>query len=256
VTGPEENVNADATDPTMPAWDGRVVQLPTPGWLYEDRNNITIKIDASHALAELADSYSPRWRLSLTLNGIDAAAFALSPADPTILIVVSDLVPGRHYLSVVLHVGAHALPGEEVPFFVDRDSEASSFAQVENAAKSRVAEKREALIKWAQRHGKGFTKLRIADDGFGGNALFATQDIADKEVVGVVPYSMTLSPEGVERASTKNFSIMLAALFEDKRVPHEILVCMFLLKELDAGSSSFFSPYLDLLPPPSRLHSR
>ena len=29
-------------------WDGHAISLPTPGWLYQDRNNVTFIVDVSH----------------------------------------------------------------------------------------------------------------------------------------------------------------------------------------------------------------
>ena len=48
---------------------------------------------------------------------------------------------------------------------------------------------------------------------------------------------------------------MLQEFYADVTVPPEIVTCMFLLKEQHAGEQSFFAPYLDLLPPPSRFVS-
>jgi len=45
---------------------------------------------------------------------------------------------------------------------------------------------------------QGFAKVRIGDDAYGGNALFATNDIAQNELIGVceclsLPLSLSLS---------------------------------------------------------------
>jgi len=46
-------------------------------------------------------------------------------------------------------------------------------------------------------HTQGFAKVRIGADGYGGNALFATDDIAENELIGVcecLSLSLSLSP--------------------------------------------------------------
>ena len=139
--------------------------------------------------------------------------------------------------------------GDEVAFFVDEV--ASPFSMLEAASRRNVAQKREAFVQWARQH-VGFSKLVLDDDGYGGNALFAAEDIAEGEEVARIPYSMTISPEGVVHAASSTAG-MLAELYADRRVPHEILSCMFLLLEIHAGRHSFFAPYLDLLPPPSKM---
>lgn len=40
-------------------------------------------------------------------------------------------------------------------------------------------------------------QIKIDDDGAGGNALFASADIAAGEIIGRIPYNMTLSRFGV-----------------------------------------------------------
>jgi len=64
---------------------------------------------------------------------------------------------------------------------------------------------------------------------------------------------MTFSPEGIVHATS--MKQMLQEFYADVTVPPEIVTCMFLLKEQHAGEQSFFAPYLDLLPPPSRFVS-
>ena len=64
----------------------------------------------------------------------------------------------------------------------------------------------------------------------------------------MLPFAFTISPEGIEHAT--DMKEMLEELYYDQRVPHEIMSCIFLLKELAAGDKSKFAPYLDLLPPP------
>jgi hypothetical protein len=167
-----------------------------------------------------------------------------------------DLPAGRHFLEVALHGrrpdSEPELVGGEVAFFV-HPVEASPFSMLERASTLDLAEKRAALVRWAQQHAEGFSKVHVDADDFGGNALFAAADIDENEVVGTIPYSMTFSPEGAARAGA--VGEMLAHMYGDVRVPHEILSCMFLLSELQAGRESFFAPYLDLLPPPSSLRT-
>jgi hypothetical protein len=164
-------------------WDGQGIRLPTPGWLYQDRRNVTLRLNVSHVPAE---AFRADWRWELWLNGNKAGDLEFTPAAPAVTVVVTGgdegWPAGRHEVQVRLH-GVHGMhAGELVPFFVDR--EGSPFSMVESAAREHVAEKREGLMNWVQEHGQGFTKLRIDGDKFGGNALFASQDIAEDEVVG------------------------------------------------------------------------
>ena len=164
-------------------WDGQGIRLPTPGWLYHDRRNVTLRLNVSHVPAE---AFRADWRWELWLNGNKASDLVFTPAAPAVTVVVTGgdegWPAGRHEVQVRLH-GLHGMhAGELVPFFVDR--EGSPFSMVESEAREHVAEKREGLMNWVQKHGQGFTKLRIDGDKFGGNALFASQDIAENEVVG------------------------------------------------------------------------
>lgn len=99
------------------------------------------------------------------------------------------------------------------------------------------------------------------------------QDLEDDFLVATIPYNLTLSPEGV--AHTR-FPALFAQLYADTRVPPDLVTALLLLVELHAGeerrtqdeneqasskqqaserdqSGSFFAPYIELLPPPSRL---
>jgi hypothetical protein len=106
-------------------WDGQAFRLPTRGWLYADRSNVTLRVDVSHVPAE---AFRAEWRWELWLNGMKASDLVLTPASPAVAIVVSDFRAGRHDVQVRLH-GAHGVrEGELVPFFVD--PEGSSFSAV------------------------------------------------------------------------------------------------------------------------------
>jgi len=65
--------HADETHAAAPSWDGRAIEMPTPGWLYPE-SNITIKMDVGHALGV---AYSPEWRWEVFLNGHTAVEPAL-----------------------------------------------------------------------------------------------------------------------------------------------------------------------------------
>ena len=83
--------------------------------------------------------------------------------------------------------------------------------------------------------------------------MFATHDIKEGEVVGELPYSMGFNAEGVSRASSKKG--LWEELYKNTKVPDVLVTGMFLLSEIEAGNASFFAPYIDLLPPPSRMQT-
>ena len=186
---------SSTSDPAPPQWDGNAISEPQPGWLFQhDQTHILVTIDVSH----LKDVYSQDWGWSLWWNDVLLSTLDLS-TDLRTSLSVQVPSPGRHEIHVRLKAGMYELVGIKVPLYVDFGS---SFARLDNAAKSRLAEKREAFLKWVQTHGEGFTKLRIEDDGYGGSALRATHDLEKGEVIGVMPLSMTFSPDGVVRASS------------------------------------------------------
>ena len=87
------------------------------------------------------------------------------------------------------------------------------------------------FLAWLREHGQGFEKVygtaffscpgrlcsgsrsafsllvsfnlqvKIDDDGTGGNCLVAIQDLAEGEIIGLLPYNMTMSQYGVQVSS-------------------------------------------------------
>jgi hypothetical protein len=238
---------------SLPAaeWDGQGILVPKLGQLHPHNQDIRVVFDGSRAMQSA--SYSSAWSWSMWVNDLKQATISLTPTAPKVDFKIKGPPPGRYAIFFKLHAGEHGeVEGQRVVFFVDQGN-VSSLANLEHAATSRVSEKRDALIEWAQTHGKGFTKVRIGSDQYGGNTMFATHDMEEGEVIGELPYSVGFNAEGVFHASSKQS--LWEELYKDKRVPNEIVTSMFLLSEIEAGNASFFAPYIDLLPPPSRLQN-
>jgi hypothetical protein len=111
--------------------------------------------------------------------------------------------------------------------------------------------KRTALLDWVRLHGKGFNKVEMRDDEYGGTALFATEDIAENELIGTVPYNLTFSLESVHLSGPMH--LLLRDLYQAPQTPPELITSMFLIHEASRGADSFFAPYIAMLPSVSQL---
>ena len=113
--------------------------------------------------------------------------------------------------------------------------------------------KRRSLLKWVRSNGKGFDKVHMQNDEYGGTALFASTDIQEDELIGIVPYNLTFSLESVHLSGPMH--LLLRDLYLAPQTPPELISSMFLIHEASRGAESFFAPYIAMLPPASELTS-
>ena len=113
--------------------------------------------------------------------------------------------------------------------------------------------KRRALLDWIRLHGRGFEKIEMRDYEYGGTALFATDDIEQDELIGVIPYNLTFSLEAVHLSGPMH--PLLRDLYLAPQTPPELITSIFILHEAHRGTKSFFAPYIAMLPPASEISS-
>ncbi|EKX46502.1 hypothetical protein GUITHDRAFT_138238 [Guillardia theta CCMP2712] len=223
-----------------------------------------IRSESVEVLVKAQEVYKGRedgqgWRWTLTINDMHSRGLGMSAEQASMSLSLRHVGEGELKLTFTLTVEEDVHVSRSAFYIIkkrsqEEEEEGEGEAEGEEGrdadstcGPSSEQERREKLLEWAREHGIGFEKISLQEDEFGGTAMFASEDLEEDEVIGVVPFSISIGRESLWRS---RHGELLGQLYEDERTPPDLISCIFLLLER-RSSSSFFRPYLDMLPTPS-----
>ncbi|KAJ1492770.1 hypothetical protein T484DRAFT_1880501, partial [Baffinella frigidus] len=218
---------------------------PMPGQRFHDVDSV----DASEFFREgLGRMLEEEVLWELRINDAAVTTLPLTSEQPITAVRMHNHTAGRHDVCLVPLNAASTgalLHGEvRVAYFVSGGSSARWDGIEERTPFDaedplEVGRRRRALLAWAKKHGSGFDKVEVGDDGFGGATLFAREAMQHGEVIGELRYDATISPDVGPRS---RYPALVERLYSDARMPPDLAACLFLLLELDPGGSGGQGP--------------